>query len=123
MAITIGSKGLEEVNLVIPQGTSLSFEIDHVDEEDQPIDHTSSVCKMAFQTKDKGTMYDLSEYCSPTATGFLVSIPKEVTIGIPETTSKFKLFWDLIVYTNSYDSTRVCYGDVTIIDTYALDGE
>ena len=123
MAITIGSKGLEEVNLVIPQGTSLSFEITHVDEEEHPIDHTSSVCKMAFQTKDRGTTYDLSEYCTPSTTGFLVSIPKEATKELPETTSKLKLFWDLIVYTSSHDSVRVCYGDVTVVDTYALDGE
>ena len=124
MAITIGSRGLEEVNLIIPQGTSLSFEITHVDEEEQPIDHTGTTCRMAFQgAKDPTVMIDLSEYCVPTTTGFLVSIPMDVTKELPVTSSKSKLVWDIIVYTNPDDSTRVCYGDVTVVDTYALDGE
>lgn len=124
MAITIGSRGLEEVNLEIPQGTSLSFDITHVDADDNPIDHTGTTCRMAFQgAKDPAYMIDLSRCCTPTTTGFFVSIPMDVTKELPVTSSKLKLVWDIIVYTNPDDSTRVCYGDVTVYDTYALDGE
>lgn len=124
MAITIGSKGLEEVNLEIPQGTSLSFELNHMDDSGNPIDHTSdTTCRMAFEEKNGSWFLDLSEYCTPTSTGFYVSIPMTVTKELPLTSSKFKLLWDIIVYTDIHNSVRVCYGDVTVDDTYALDGE
>lgn len=125
MAITVGSKGLEEVNLEIPQGTSLSFEIEHVDEDTgDPIDHTTdTTCRMAFEEKNGSWFLDLSEYCIPTSSGFYIGIPMDVTKELPLTSSKFKLLWDIIVYTDPYNSVRVCYGDVTVDDTYALDGE
>jgi hypothetical protein len=124
MAITIGSRGLEEVNLEIPQGTSLSFDITHLDESDQPIDHTGTTCRMAFQNaKNPSEMYDLSDCCIPTSTGFVVTIPMSKTLTLPVSSSKSKLVWDLIVYSNDNDSTCVCYGMVTVDDTYALDGD
>ena len=124
MAITIGSRGLEEVNLERPQGTSLSFEVTHTDESGDPIDHTGTTCRMAIQgVKDPTWIVDLSDCCVPTSTGFFVNIPMDVTMDLPVTSSKTKLVWDLIVYTAPDDSTRVCYGDVTVYDTYALDGE
>lgn len=124
MAITIGSRGLEEVNLEIPQGTSLSFDIAHTDESGNPIDHTGTTCRMAFQNaKDPTDMYDLSDCCTPTGTGFVVSIPMSVSKELPVTSSKYRLVWDLIVYSNDNDSTCVCYGTVTVDDTYALDGD
>lgn len=47
----IGSKGLQEVNLTIPQGTSLTFNITHKDEEEHVVDHSQSTARMAFVGK------------------------------------------------------------------------
>ena len=115
----IGSKGLAEVNLIIPQGTSLAFTIDHEDSDGNPVDHTSSTMHMAFESKDGKVFADLSEYAVGTATGVTVFIPPEVTDGL----SIGKMLWDLIVDTVSGDTVRLAYGTVSIVDTYALDGD
>jgi len=112
----IGSEGLSQVNLIIPQGTSLSFEVNHKDDSGDPVDHTASTCKMAFKAKD-GTVYDLSDCCTGTATGISVSIPGGKTVDIPVG----KLNWDVIVSTTDGESLRMAYGTVKMIDTYALD--
>ena len=115
----IGSKGLAEVNLVIPQGTSLTFDVAHEDADGNPVDHSESTAKMAFQTKDKATTIDLSECCTCTAEGVTVSIPASTTAGL----SVGKMVWDLIVTTSAGDAFRMAYGSVSVVDTYALDGE
>ena len=46
----IGGKGLEEVNLTIPQGTSLTFTVIHKDDQGQVIDHSGSTAAMALQS-------------------------------------------------------------------------
>lgn len=115
----IGSKGLAEVNLVIPQGTSLTFDVAHEDSEGNPVDHSQSSARMAFQSKDKSATVDLSACCTCTSTGVTVSIPasatKELSVG--------KMVWDLIVTTSAGDAFRMAYGSVSVVDTYALDGE
>lgn len=117
MTTEIGSKGLAEVNLVIPQGTSLPFDIAHTDKDGNPVDHTQSDVKMAFQSKDKATTTDLSEHCTGTETGVHVAIPASVSAALPVG----KLVWDMIVTTSAGDAIRMAYGSVSIVDTYALD--
>lgn len=114
----IGSKGLAEVNLVIPQGTSLPFEVAHTDTEGHPVDHTQSEFKMAFQSKDKATTVDLSSCCTGTETGVSVNIPATATAEL----DVGKMVWDLIADTGT-EVIRMAYGSVSIVDTYALDGE
>ena len=116
MAIEIGSKGLVEVNLTIPQGTSLDFTIEHKDEEGNAVDHTASTVKMAFQDK-AGETLDLSSCCAGTATGVSVAIPASVTSEL----AKGKLVWDMIATTSAGSAFRLAYGSVAVVDTYALD--
>ena len=113
----IGSKGLSEVNLVIPQSTSLPFTIVHKDDEGNLVDHSQSTAKMAFQSKDKKTTVNLSEYCSCGAEGVSVNIPASVTSEL----SVGKMVWDMIVDTQAGESLRLAYGTVTVVDTYAKD--
>lgn len=117
MAIEIGGKGLVEVNLTIPQGTSLAFTIVHKDEEGNVIDHSQSEISMAFQSKDGATTYDLSQYCTGSASGVSASIPANYTEGLP----KGKLVWDIFAAMDGGGTYRLAYGGVTVVDTYALD--
>ena len=117
MAVEIGAKGLVEVNLTIPQGTSLAFTIIHKDEEGHVIDHSSSTIAMAFQSKDGATTYDLSRFCTGTDEGVSASIPASCTAELP----KGKLVWDIFAAMDGGGTYRLAYGAVAIIDTYALD--
>ena len=119
MAIEIGSKGLAEVNLTIPQGASLAFTIVHKDEEGHVIDHTSSTIHMAFQSKDGTRTIELSQYCEGADSGIVVSIPASFTDELP----KGKMLWDMFAAIDGGPTLRVAYGSVSIVDTYALDGE
>ena len=115
----IGSKGLEEANLTIPQGTSLTFSIEHTDGEGHTVDHSQSTFKMAFESKDGSRFVDLSECASGGASSVTVSIPASVSSALPIG----KMLWDIIATMSSGESVRLLYGTVTIVDTYALDGE
>lgn len=116
MAIEIGSKGLEEVNLTIPQATSLTFDVVHkLDGDDQVIDHSQSTAHMAFQNKN--TTYVMDSCCVCTAEYIRVTIPASMTSDIPIG----KMSWDLIITTALGEQVRLCYGKVSIVDTYALD--
>ena len=115
----VGSKGLAEVNITIPQGCSLDFEIVHKNEQGQAVDHTGSTLHMAFESKDGATLIDLSSCCTGTSTGITVVIPASES----ESMALGKMLWDLIADTTSGDTIRICYGTATIVDTYALDGE
>lgn len=120
MAVTsIGSKGLAEVNLTIPQGTSLEFDVSHTDTRGKAIDHTGSTVTMSMQRKDGGATIDLSEYCEGTDGGVSVYIPASVTSVLP----LGYMLWDMIVTTDVGGVIRMCYGTVNVVDTYALDGE
>lgn len=78
----IGSRGLTEANLIIPQGTSLTFTITHKGLDGQVIDHTQSSFHMAFQTKDKKTHINLSSCCTGNESGVVVTIPASVTLDM-----------------------------------------
>lgn len=113
----IGSKGLQEVNLTIPQNTSLTFDIVHKNDSGEIIDHSLSEPHMAFQTSNGETTYTLDSCCVCTAEHIRVTIPASVTEAMPIGS----LLWDLIVSTTSGEQVRLCYGKVKIVDTYALD--
>lgn len=117
----IGSNGLKEVNLTIPQGTSLTFDIVHEDDEGNVIDHSESTAFMAFQRKDKGTgtvtTYDMDSCCTCTSEYIRVSIRADATESMP----LGRMSWDIIVETLFGERIRLCYGNVSIVDTYALD--
>ena len=112
----IGSKGLAEVNLTIPQSTSLTFTIVHKDSEGHVIDHSNDTANMAFQSGDKERFVDLDDCVEMGADNITVSIPASVSDGLP----LGKLNWDLIV-TMASEQLRLAYGKVNIVDTYALD--
>ena len=113
----IGSKGLQEVNLTIPQNTTLTFDVVHKTPEGDVIDHSQSALHMAFQSKSEN--YVLDSCCSANSERIRISIPASVTESLPIG----KMSWDLIVTTALGEQPRVCYGKVTIVDTYALDEE
>lgn len=115
----IGAKGLAEVNLTLPQDTSLTFDVIHTSDTGEVIDHSASSVHMAFQSKDKATTYDADACCTATAEKIRVSIPASLT----ETLPLGKLNWDMIVTTTLGEQVRVCYGIATIVDTYAMDDE
>ena len=110
----IGSKGLQEVNLTIPQGTSLPFNITHKDEDGNVVDHSQSTAKMAFVGNEK---YQLDECCTCTESGVTVTIPASATATMP----LGKMTWDIMVTTSQGEVIRMAYGKVTIVDTYAHD--
>ena len=112
----IGSKGLCEVNLTIPQGCSLTFSVVHKDEEGNVVDHSASTARMAFQKSDK-TNIDLSPCCSCGQDGVAITVPASQTAAM----EIGKMSWDLIVETASGETMRMAYGKVSIVDTYALD--
>ena len=115
-AIEIGAKGLKEVNLTIPQDTSLTFFIVHKDEDGEVIDHSGDTANMAFQSADKELFVDLDACVEMGADEITVAIPASVSADLP----LGKLNWDIIVTTGS-EQLRLCYGKVSIVDTYALD--
>lgn len=113
----IGGKGLVELNMTIPQGTSLTFNIEHFDENGNLVNHTDSVIKMCFESKDLKRKLDLSDCCTGTATGINVTIPYTLTAELPLQ----GFLWDMFVYTGDDNCTRFCYGKVRIVDSYSED--
>ena len=116
ISMDIGSVGLQEVNLIIPQNTSLAFDIVHTDEDGTVIDHSQSDIHMVAVMKDK-TNYDMSRWCSGEAERIRVTIPRSISDDV----SIGKYPWDMIVDTVNGDSIRVAYGKLIVVDTYALD--
>ena len=113
----IGAKGLANVNLTIPQSTTLAFSVVHKDSGGHVIDHSQSTVNMAFQSKNQATTYDLDNCCTATDNGIFVTIPATITEALPLD----NLNWDLIVEDTYGVVTRLCYGVAKIVDTYALD--
>lgn len=115
----IGSDGLAEVNLTIPQSTSLTFDIIHKDEDGNVIDHSSSTARMAIQTKDRSHTLVLDECCECGSERIRVTITPEISRSLPIG----KMPWDMIVEMVGGEQPRLCYGTARIIDTYAEDEE
>ena len=117
MATEIGSKGLVEVNITLPQSTSLTFDVVHKSDAGEVIDHSQSTARMAFQTKDRKTTWAMDSCCTCTAEHIRVTIPASMSEALP----LGKLAWDLIVTTSLGEQVRLCYGQVNVVDTYAMD--
>ncbi len=115
----IGAKGLVEANIILPQSTSLTFDVVHKDESGEVIDHSGSTAHMAFQTRDAATTYDLDACCACSAERIRVMIPASTS----ETLPLGRMNWDLIVETAFGEQIRLCYGTANVVDTYALDEE
>lgn len=113
----IGAAGLAEVDLVIPQGTTLAFEVTHTDESGQTVDHSASVAAMAIAGNDGATIAELDSYVTCSATVITVSIPATATAALP----LGKMLWDLMVTMANGQVLRLAYGACTVVDTYALD--
>ena len=120
MVYEVGSKGLQEVNLNIPQHSSLSFAIVHVDDSTgNVIDHSNDTANMAFESKDDEPheiFVDLDDCVDCGAESILVSIPPSVSESLPVG----QLNWDLFIDMGE-ERLRLCYGKVRIYDSYALD--
>lgn len=115
----IGSKGLSEVNLTIPQETSLTFDVVHTDDGGNIIDHSQSIAHMAFQSVDRKTTYNLDSCCDCGSERIRITIPASVSEPMP----LGSMVWDLIITTQFGEQIRLCYGKVKIVDTYALDDD
>jgi hypothetical protein len=116
---TLGSEGLKNANLIIPQGSTMAFSVIHKNSSGEVIDHTTSEIKMALQSKNGASTYDMSRYCVGSDACISVFIPSSVTIDLP----KGKLLWDMFAETEGGEAIRLAYGVANIVDTYALDGE
>ena len=115
----IGRKGLAEANLIMPQSASFAFAVVHKDAAGHVVDHSTSTIRMALQSKDGTRTYDMSEYCTGDDESITVSIPPEATAAVP----KGKMVWDMFAEMESGASLRLVYGNASVVDTYALDGE
>ena len=104
------------MNITIPQGTTLDFEIIHTDDQGNPVDHTSSTIAAAIQSSK--AHIDISDCFTGTATGFRGDITAEISDALDP---KLEYGWDLIATTTGGSVTRICYGSVKAVDTYALD--
>lgn len=67
----IGNKGLEKVNLIIPQWTTLTFDIVHKTEEGggDVIDHSNSDIHIKFESEDGSLVHDLHQDGKPDLRG------------------------------------------------------
>jgi len=115
----VGSKGVQQLDLVIPQRTSIYFVVVVKDEETgQVVDYSAAEPHMKLQTKE-GKKVDLDECVSVASDKITVFIPAtktaELAIG--------KYSWDLMMEVTETQIDRICYGMTTIVDTYAMDGE
>lgn len=114
----LGGKGLEEVNLYIPQSTSFTFDIVHEDDSGDIFDHSNSTAHMMLVSKGKNPVnYRLDQCCACTAEYIRVNIPAIVTDMLPIG----KYDWDIIVVTELGEQIRIVYGVTTIYDSYAMD--
>jgi len=111
----IGDEGLENVDIKLPQGTSLYFTITHKDKDGSIVDHSQSTAKMVFVSKS-GNIH-LDECCSCSESGIAVSIPASVSKELPVG----KMPWDIMVTTAQGEVIRAAFGKVFVIDTYAHD--
>lgn len=119
MAITIGSKGFDQVNLIIPQGTSLPFTVVQKDEEGNVVDLSGYTAHMRFKSKKDVPIANLDDCCSCTSEGVVVFIPATRTRDIPLGV----MLWDLMVEQSPTVVDRFAYGTVEVVDTYSMDGE
>lgn len=116
MATKIGSSGLLEADLIIPQGTTFTCAVEHVDSDGNPIDHEG--CEAFLRIVDKGSgVHDLGEYVSFDGGNMLVELTPSVTRALALGNGRY----DLMVRNPTGEVVRVLYGAVSVVDTYAMD--
>lgn len=112
----IGSSGLLEADLIIPQGTTFMCAIEHTDSNGDAIDHTG--CTPYMRAIDKsGNAHDLGEYISFDGDDIVVNLPAQATASMPVGNGKY----DIMIEGRAGDVVRVLYGRISIVDTYAMD--
>lgn len=116
MAVTLGSNGVLEANLIIPQSTTFACAIEHTDAEGTPIDHTGYIPHMRIIDKQK-MQHDVGQYVTFDDSDVLIELPSAITESLALGSGKY----DLMLEDPSGHVVRLLYGAVSIIDTYSLD--
>lgn len=109
-----GGKGLVNINMTVPRGTSVTLTLEHVDKNGEHISHKNAKEEMVFETKDRRFSIDLSDYAVGTDTGVQIFIPYEIT----EKLASNAYVWNLLSYMDSETCNRTAYGNVRIVETY-----
>ena len=93
----IGDEGRENVDLKIPQGTSLNFTITHKDADGNVVDHSQSTAKMAFVGKDGNIQLDECCTCDNPQRAVhawnLLRLRHHEHHGRPRDSGHFECFW------------------------------
>lgn len=113
--MNIGEKGLIELNLVIPIGSSFNFEIELTDDNGAYIDLSDASAKMVFEIPGSCYKVNLSDCVTCTDTGVRVQIPYERINRVNN------YVWDIYVYPNETESIRIAYGKANVVNGYAWD--
>lgn len=116
MATKLGSSGLLEADLIIPQGTTFACAIEHMDSEGHGIDHTGCTAYMRIIDKTKEE-HDVGEYITFDGDEVLLELPPEVTNGIAIGSGRY----DIMIEGPTGEVVRLLYGSVNVVDTYAMD--
>lgn len=112
----IGSNGLLEAMLIIPQGTTFACSIDHTDSSGDAIDHTGCTAYMRILDKD-GTTHDLGSCVSFDGGDVIIELPPSETAKLAIGSGKY----DVMIEGPTGDVVRLLYGTTSIVDTYAMD--
>ena len=114
MAQKLGQKGCLHADLEIAQGQALAFEIEHIDDEGHPIDHSGDRAWCRLQrTGHADAVWDSYIDMDDAADGIVrVSVPGSVTAAM----DAGEWVWDMFV-----EDVRLAYGKAQVVDTYAKD--
>lgn len=116
MATKLGSDGLLEADLVIPQGTTFACAVEHVSADGSPVDHDGCEAFLRVIDKAKAT-HDLGGHVTFDGGDILVELPPEATRALALGNGRY----DLMLRNPTGEVVRVLYGAVSVVDTYAMD--
>lgn len=116
MATKLGSSGLLEADLIIPQGTTFACAIEHMDAEGHEIDHAGCTAYMRIIDKLK-TTHDLGDYIAFDGGDVLIELPPDVTTSLALGNGRY----DVMIEGATGEVVRLLYGAVSVVDTYAMD--
>ena len=115
----IGNKGLTKEDLTICQATTFAFSVQHLDTDDQPINHDGWTVWFRLRPKMPGRDDIILNDCVTEGENgkFEVEIPSETTKIIPVG----KYLWDIITEDPAGKAVRLAYGSAELVDTYSKD--
>lgn len=115
-AQVLGQRGCLNADLEIAQAQTLAFEITHEDLEGHPIDHSgeSAWCRMQRKNCEDIVLDSCVDMADADQGKIAVRIPGSTTATI----KAGSWVWDLFV-----GDVRLAYGNATVYDSYAKDGE